>query len=48
MKTAAVDSDDFVKTSKISTETRKKVYTFWSKYLGYEPDYCILLVSDYE
>lgn len=40
--------EEFVKMSKISPTTRKKIYTFWAEYLGYPKDYCKLLVKDYE
>jgi hypothetical protein len=48
MRTAANDPDDLYKLSKISPTTRKKVYTFWKDYLDYAPDYCKLMVTDYE
>lgn len=48
MKTAANDPDDLYKLSKISPTTRKKVYTFWKDYLDYVPDYCKLMVTDFE
>jgi len=48
MKTAANDPDDLYKLSKISPATRKKVYTYWKDYLDYVPDYCKLMVTDFE
>ena len=48
MKTAANDPDDLYKLSKISPATRKKVYTYWKDYLDYVPDFCKLMVTDYE
>jgi len=48
MKTAASEPTDLVKTSKISATTRKKVLTYYKDYLGYDPEYCKLLVTDYE
>jgi len=48
MKTAANDPDDLYKLSKISPTTRKKVYTYWKDYLDYAPDFCKLMVTDYE
>ncbi len=41
-------ADDFVKTSKISPTTRKKVLKFWKDDLGYAADYAKLMVTDYE
>jgi len=41
-------ADDFVKTSKISQTTRKKVLKFWKDDLGYAADYAKLMVTDYE
>lgn len=48
MKTAKNDPDDLVKTSKISPTTRKKVMSYYKDALGYDPEYCKLLVTDYE
>ncbi len=40
--------DDFVRTSKISPTTRKKVLELWKNKLGYAPDFCNLMVKNYE
>ena len=47
-KTAATEGDGFVSLAKISPTTRKKVYTYWTKYLKYPADYSKLLVTDHE
>jgi hypothetical protein len=41
-------ADDFVRTSKISPTTRKKVLKFWKDDLGYVADYAKLMTTDYE
>ena len=41
-------SDEFVKTSKISPETRKKIIDFWQKDLGYPADYVKLMATNFE
>lgn len=48
LNSSAKSKDDFEKISKISPETRSKVLTYWTKYLKYEPDFCKLMVKDYE
>ena len=46
MKTAA--SDDLVKTSKLSPETRNKISHYWKDILGYDPTYAKLMSTDFE
>lgn len=48
LNTVSRTRNEFEKISKISPQTRNKVLTYWSKYLGYEPDFCKLLVKNYE
>jgi hypothetical protein len=48
MKSAAADVDDFVKTSKISPTTRKKITAFWKDMLGYDANYVKLMATDFE
>ena len=38
----------FQRLADISPTTRKKIYTYWTEYLGYPKDYCKLLVTDFE
>ena len=47
MKSAASDAK-FVTFASLSATTKKKVYTYYTKYLGYPTDYAKLLVTDYE
>lgn len=44
----ASNANSFVKISALSPKTRKKLYNFWANELGYDKDYCKLLVTDYE
>lgn len=48
METSADDINDFVKTAKISNETRKKVTKLWKDYLGYDPEFVKLMTTNYE
>jgi hypothetical protein len=48
METIAGQADDFMKLSKISPETRKKVTSLWKDYLGYDAAYVKLMTTDYE
>ena len=48
VKTAGTDENRFVSLAKISPSTRKKVYTYWTKFLKYPADYSKLLVKDHE
>lgn len=45
---ASASSNDFVKISKISETTRKKVQQLWEKDLGYPKDYVKLMTTNFE
>jgi hypothetical protein len=47
MKSAASE-DSFVAFASLSPTVKKKVYTYYTKYLKYPADYAKLLVTDYE
>ena len=40
--------DGFERLSSISPTTRKKVYNYWKDTLGYDPEFCKLMVTDFE
>jgi hypothetical protein len=48
MKSASTDSDGMVRVAKLSPSVKKKIYEYWKNDLGYIPDFCKLLVTDYE
>ena len=48
MEKSASIEEEFCRYAALSTENRKKLKNYWTKDLGYPPDYVNLMTTDYE